>query len=202
VSRRKSSGAAFPFFGYHFIRTTVTMPIYEFYSPQTRKIYTFFARSLAYAGKTPRCPDNPKAKMEKLVSPFSVTGRAKEKPDLPGDADADDPRMEQALAEMEREFGGMDENNPDPRQLARMMRKMTSFTGERMPAQMEEMIARMEKGEDPEKLEAEYGESLDDFEPGAGGEGGEETALSALRRLRKQRVERDPTMYEMAEYVD
>src|SRR5688572_1541817 len=128
------------------------MPIYEFFSPKTRKIYSFFARSLAYAGKIPRCPDDPKSPMEKLVSSFSVTGRAKEKPDLPGGDDAaDDPRMEQAMAEMEREFGGMDEANPDPRQLARMMKKMSDLTGEKMPAQMQEMIARMEKGEDPEK---------------------------------------------------
>src|SRR4051812_36169585 len=120
------------------------MPIYEFYSPQTRKIYSFLARSLAYAGKIPRCPDNAKAKMEKLVSSFSVTGRAKEKPEAGPEADpGDDPRMEQAMAEMEREFGGMDEENPDPRQLARMMRKMSSLTGEKMPAQMQEMIARM-----------------------------------------------------------
>src|SRR4051812_4631221 len=180
------------------------MPIYEFYSPQTRKIYTFFARSLAYAGKIPRCPDNPKASMEKLVSKFSVTGRAKEKPELAGEGDSDDPRMEQAMAEMEREFSGMDESNPDPRQLARMMRKMSSLTGEKMPAQMEEMIGRMEKGEDPEKLEEEYGSAMDGLDPGEGGDdAGPESELSkTLGRLRRRRIERDPTMYEMAEYVD
>jgi hypothetical protein len=180
------------------------MPIYEFFSPQTRKIYTFFARSLAYAGKTPRCPDNPKAKMEKLLSSFSVTGRAKEKPDLPGGGEGpDDPRLEQAMAEMEREFGGMDESNADPRQIARMMRKMSALTGDKMPAQMEEMIARMEKGEDPEKLEEEYGSSLEDFDPAAAAaDAGPESDLSRLRRLRRRRIQRDPTMYEMSEYVD
>lgn len=180
------------------------MPIYEFYSPDTRKIYTFFARSLAYAGRTPRCPDQPKAKMEKLISKFSVTGRAKEKPDLGGGGESDDPRLDAAMAEMEREFGGLDENNPDPRHLARMMRKMSSLTGEKMPAQMEEMIARMERGEDPEKLEEEYGSAMDDFEPGEGGDdsGAETDVAATLRLLRGKRIQRDPTMYEMAEYVD
>jgi len=178
------------------------MPIYEFYSPQTRKIYSFLARSLAYAGKTPRCPDNPKAKMEKLVSSFSVTGRAKEQPEGGPGGDVDDPRMEQAMAEMERDFGGMDEANPDPRQLARMMRKMSSLTGEKMPAAMQEMIARMEKGEDPEKLEEEYGSAMEEMDA-PGGEGDETgEALSTLRRLRKRRVERDPTLYEMADFVE
>ena len=36
-----------------------TMPIYEFYSPDTNRIYSFFARSLAQGRLTPRCPDNP-----------------------------------------------------------------------------------------------------------------------------------------------
>jgi hypothetical protein len=177
------------------------MPIYEFYSPDTRKIYTFFARSLADAGKTPRCPDRPKARMEKLISNFSVTGRAKERDELSMGGEGDDAQLDAAMAEMEREFGGMDESNPDPRQLARMMRKMSSLTGEKMPAQMEEMIARMEKGEDPEKLEEEYGSAMDDFDP-RDEVGGESELSKTLGRLRRRRVERDPTMYEMAEYVD
>ena len=69
--------------------------------------------------------------------------------------------MEQAMMEMERDFAGMDESNPDPRALARMMRKMSDLTGEKMPGTMEEMIQRMEAGEDPEKLEEEYGEALE-----------------------------------------
>jgi hypothetical protein len=182
------------------------MPIYEFFSPKTRKIYSFFARSLAYAGKVPRCPDDPRASMEKLVSSFSVTGRAKEKPEGdPGEA-GDDPRMEQAMAEMEREFGGMDDSNPDPRQLARMMRKMSALTGEGMPGPMEEMIARMEKGEDPEKLEEEYGDALEQFDPGGeAGDGGgpDQPTLSPLRRrMRRARIQRDPQLYEMADFVD
>jgi hypothetical protein len=179
------------------------MPIYEFYSPDTRKIYTFFARSLAHAGKTPRCPDKPTARMEKMISKFSVTGRAKEKDEFAGGGEGDDAQMDAAMGEMEREFGGMDESNPDPRQLARMMRKMSSLTGEKMPAQMEEMIGRMEKGEDPEKLEEEYGGAMDELEPGEG-DGGEEGSefSKTLGRLRRRRVERDPTMYEMAEYVE
>src|SRR6187401_2703245 len=109
------------------------MPIYEFYCPDNHKIYSFFARSLAYSGRTPRCPDNPKLRMERMISRFAVPGRAKEEPDtLPG-SDPDDTRMEAAMAEMEREFGGMDSENPDPRQMARMMRRMTSIMGENVP---------------------------------------------------------------------
>ena len=183
------------------------MPIYEFYCPDNHKIYSFFARSLAYAGKTPRCPDNPKLRMERMISRFAVTGRAKEMPDVPPGSGADDPRMEGAIAEMEREFGRMDSENPDPRQMARMMRKMTSMFGEKVPGAMEEMLSRMEAGEDPEKLEEEYSDALDDLdqmsEKGSEDrEGQDASALEArLRRLR-HRPKRDPALYEMSEFVD
>ena len=166
------------------------------------KIYSFFARSLALSGKTPRCPDNPEFKMERMLSSFSFTGRAKEKSETPAGEPGEDPRMEQAMMEMEREFSGMDEENPDPRALARMMRKMADLTGEKMPGTVEEMIARMEKGEDPEKLEEEYGDALEDFEPGEGGAEGAEAGEKSKHRARRKRPDRDPTLYEMAEYVD
>ena len=175
------------------------MPIYEFYCPQNHRIYSFLARSLAYASKTPRCPENPRWKMEKLVSGFAITGRAKEKPEG-GPEMPDDPRMEKMMAEMEREFSSLgDSDNPDPKVMARMMRRMTELTGEKTPAAMEEMIARMEKGEDPEKLEAEYGDALEAFAAPGGAAGGE-PMKAALRRLRKP--QRDTTLYDMSEYCD
>lgn len=183
------------------------MPIYQFYCPDNHKIYSFFARSLAYASKVPRCPDDPKFRMERMISSFSVTGRAREETALRGggEADLDDPRMASALAEMEREMSGMSDENPDPRQLARMMRKMSSLTGEKMPGEMEEMIRRMELGEDPEKLEEEYGDALSDLEgdemPSAAA-GGEETARKAGDRTLRKRPRKDPTLYEMRDFVD
>jgi hypothetical protein len=188
------------------------MPIYEFFCPQTHKIYSFYARSISMAGKTPRCPDNPKYRMERMISSFSFTGRKREERlGAAGEDDAamDDPRMERAMAEMERDFSGMDEENPDPKQLARMMRKMSSLTGEKLPETMDEMIRRMEAGEDPEKLEAEYGDALEEFDPmGSGGdgaaekEGGEKNAPRGKRKsLKRRRIIRDPTLYEMSEYV-
>ncbi len=140
--------------------------------------------------------------MERMISSFSFTGRAKEKSEAPSGDPAEDARMERAMMEMERDFAGMDENNPDPRALAQMMRKMSDLTGEKMPATMEEMIQRMEAGEDPEKLEEEYGEALEDFEPGAGGEAEAGEEGKGRLRVRRNRPERDPTLYEMAEYVD
>jgi len=175
------------------------MPIYEFYSPKNNKIYSFFARSLAYHGVTPRCPDNPKFPMERLVSSFSVTGRAKENSDAVP-SPVDDGNMERIMSEMETEFSGMDDENPDPKKLANMMRKMSAATGNEIPAGMQEMIQRMEAGEDPEKLEAEYGDAFNEFDGGqAEGGSGRKGNVGTRRSARPQR---DPVLYEMSEYIE
>ncbi len=177
------------------------MPIYEYYCPDNNKIYSFLARSLSLAERVPRCPDNPDFRMERRLSPFAVTGRAKEESAASGD-EMDDPRLQAAMAEMEREMAGMDENNPDPRQLAGMMRKMTGLVGEKMPPQMEEMIGRMEAGEDLESLEERFGD-MDDAFDGFGEEGDEgvEAAKRTLKKMRS-RPQRDPTLYDLREYIE
>lgn len=172
------------------------MPIYEFYSPDTNKVYSFFARSLAYGEKLPRCPDKPGARMERMVSRFAVTGRATEKKDSP--PDAADPRMDRVMAEMESEMAGIDESNPDPRALGRMMRKMTEATGQAMPREMEQMIRRLESGEDPEKLEEEFGDAFENMDMPGEETSGEETGGP---RPRVRRPVRDPALYEMADFL-
>jgi len=172
------------------------MPIYEFYSPDTNKIYSFFARTLAQGTRTPRCPDKPGARMERAISRFAVTGRAREKSDSA--PESADPRMERVMAEMEREMSGMDESNPDPKAIGRLMRKMTEATGQSMPSEMEQMVRRLEAGDDPEKLEEEFGDSLANLEmPDLGAN----PADGSGPRLRKHHPTRDPALYEMADFV-
>jgi len=174
------------------------MPIYEFYSPDTHRIYSFYARSLAQRKLLPRCPDRDGARMERLVSRFAVVTGGREAEPNPEAIDSPDPRMEQAMMEMERELSTMKEDHPDPRQLGRLMRKLTEATGRNMPETMEQMIRRLERGEDPERLEAEYGDTLehlgDEFSEAT--EGGRR-----LHRLLRRKPSRDPKLYEMSDYV-
>jgi hypothetical protein len=161
------------------------MPIYEYYSADTHKIYSFYARKLVGPDVVPKCPEGEGKKMERILSPFAITGKAKEK-----------------MMKLAGEMSGMDEENPDPRALGRLMRRMMDITGEKMPEPMLEMLARMEKGEDPEKLEEEYGDVLDDDSMGDFGMGkgeGEKGGVTAMRRRLPPR--RDPTLYEMSEYL-
>src|SRR5688572_2608170 len=118
------------------------MPIYEFYSPQNNTLYQFLARTLAYRDKVPVCPDNPEFKLEKRMSRFAVIGRAKEESQDDPFAGLDDSKMESLMADMESEMGGMDDDNPDPRQLGRFMRKMTDLLGDKTPPELREIVKR------------------------------------------------------------
>lgn len=180
------------------------MPIYEYYSADTHKIYSFYARKLIGSDVVPKCPDGAEKKIERVLSPFAITGKAKEKTEEPGGEGMPDldPRQEAEMMKLAGEMSGMDEENPDPRQLGRLMRRMMDITGEKMPEPMLEMLARMEKGEDPEKLEEEYGDVLDDESMGDAGAGKEEAEKGGVASLRRRLPpRRDPTLYEMSDYL-
>jgi hypothetical protein len=85
--------------------------------------------------------------------------------------------------------------------MAKMMRRLGEISGQKLPAQMDEVIARLEKGEDPDKLEEEYGDVFDAMdEAGGPEEGGDATTRTKARR--KKRITRDPTLYEMGDFCD
>jgi len=179
------------------------MPIYEYYSPDTNRIYSFYAKTLAQGQTVPKCPDDPQARMRKLVSAFAVTGKSREAPaaagpDAAGPGDpAQEARLEAAMGAMEREFARVDEN--DPKAMAQMMRRMAELTGERMDEPMEEAVRKLEEGADPDSLEADLGGALDDAPGGdaAGGAAGPSPAESRPRpRARRAPPVRDPQLYD------
>ena len=43
------------------------MPIYEFHSPDTGKIYSFYAPSFTFSELVPKCPDGKKNKMHSCL---------------------------------------------------------------------------------------------------------------------------------------
>jgi hypothetical protein len=174
------------------------MPIYEFFCPDNNRIYQFLARNSAEGGRIPRCPDDPKFRMEKRVSRFAMLKGLQEEGGDDPFAGMDETKMEAIMAEMERDMAGMDENNPDPRQLGHVMKKMTDLMGDKVPPEMRELVRRLEAGEDPEKLENEFGD-LDE-----GSEGGEAADLFA-QTVKKFKASfaapvRDPKLYEMSQW--
>jgi hypothetical protein len=62
-------------------------------------------------------------------------------------------------------MSGLDEN--DPKSMGRWMRKMAAESGEEMPAEFDEVVGRLEAGEDPESIE----KSMPELAEGMGGAG-------------------------------
>lgn len=131
------------------------MPIYEYRCADCRRRVSVFFRSLG-AVTDPVCPRCGGTRLTRLMSRVAVhrsSGRAG------GDDDVGDD-----------EFGpggmldGLDEN--DPLALAGAMRRMSEESGEPLEPEMEEVLGRLERGEDPEKVMAGLDEGVAGEEAG------------------------------------
>ena len=92
-----------------------------------------------------------------------------------------------AFASMGGELEGLDDN-ADPRQAARLMRRLFDSAGLKLGTGMAEAIRRMEAGEDPDAIDAELGEVLekeDPFAAQAPGQTASATTADRMRRLRR-----------------
>ena len=166
------------------------MPIYEFYCRDCHTIFNFFSRRVN-TEKTPDCPSCRQTKLERQVSLFSVSkGRTENEADDIF-ADMDESKLEKAMMSLAGEMENM--NEEDPKQAAHMMRRLFDSTGMKMGEGMEEAIRRMEAGEDPETIEEDMGDVLeqeDSFSKKS------VTSISDLRRkYLPPRV--DETLYEL-----
>ena len=163
------------------------MPIYEYACPKCRVIFNFLSKRID-PDRLPVCPKCGNKKMTKQMSRFAMSRGLKEpaaksepetgEPPMP---DFDDPRMERAMMEMEKDMEHLDENNP--KHMAHMMRKMKDLMPPgTMPKELDVAIKRLEAGEDPEKIEADMGDVLGEMMGGPkdGSVGGGYTKDSGL----------------------
>ncbi|HUH67383.1 MAG TPA: zinc ribbon domain-containing protein [Syntrophales bacterium] len=162
------------------------MPIYEFYCRKCNTIYNFFSRAVD-TGKIPNCPTCKKVKLKRQMSIFAK-GSGKKGEASEGMPPIDEARMEKAMAMLASEADNINED--DPRQAANLMRKLSAAAGMNLGPGMEEALHRMERGEDPEKIEAEMGDLLE----------GEEPFIFGEKRKRggvKPKPKIDETLYDM-----
>ena len=146
-------------------------------------IFNFLSREIDTT-RRPACPRCGKQRLERKVSLFAISkGRAEPAAEeLP--TGIDEGRMEQAMETLARQTDGLDED--DPRAMAGVMRKFYESTGLHMGDGMQEALSRMAAGEDPDKIEEQMGDLMEQERPGSRG----------LRsRLRAPEV--DSTLYEM-----
>jgi hypothetical protein len=120
-----------------------------------------------------------------------VSGMREEGTDAAADMPPiDEDRMEKAMAMLAGEADRISED--DPRQAAALMRKLSDATGLNLGPGMEEALRRLERGEDPDRIEEELGDLLEAEEPflldgkGPGVKGG-----------KKPRPRVDETLYDL-----
>lgn len=113
------------------------MPIYEYFCRDCQRRVSLLWRSFADAeSRAPICPRCGGQHLTRLISRVAVLR-------------SEESRLED-LADPSA-LDGLDEN--DPKSLARFMRKMADETGEDLGPEFEEVIGRLEAGEDPESIE-------------------------------------------------
>ena len=186
------------------------MPIYEFYCADCHTVFSFLSKTINTT-KRPDCPRCARPKLDRRMSRFAVSKRRSEPSSQehdPGDLPPgfDEAKMERAMETLAQEAEGANED--DPRQMARMMRKLYDTTGLPLGPGMEEAMRRMEAGEDPDKIDEELGDALDQEDPFGGGQGEEggagegaegrkhgESLRAISRKLRPPKV--DETLHDL-----
>lgn len=138
------------------------MPIYEFYCHKCNTVFSFFSKTVN-TKKVPNCPACKRVKLQRRMSLFAKVSGKKDEQVFEDTPQIDESRLESAMAAIADEAGSLDEENP--RQAARIMRKLTDAAGVNLGPRMEEAIRRMEKGEDPDRIEEEMGDLLESEEP-------------------------------------
>lgn len=171
------------------------MPIYEYYCKNCHVILNFYSRTLTPA-KTPSCPHCGWRRLKRQVSAFSAgsKGGAGEDAGLDGLA-IDEVKMEQAMEALSAEAATMNED--DPRAAAQLMRKFSKVAGMEFNEGIEQALQRLEAGEDPEAVEAEMGETLDDADPFVSAGGGKNKIETKGNRIHQGAPRHDSTLYDL-----
>ncbi len=125
------------------------MPHYDYRCLDCRKRASLYFSYTEYGTSAVVCPHCGSANLKRLINRVRVMRSEDSRLDSMADPD---------------EWGDIDEN--DPRSVARAMRRMGDEMGEDLPEEFDEVVDRMEAGEDPESIEKDL--------PGLGGDSGDD----------------------------
>jgi putative FmdB family regulatory protein len=136
------------------------MPIYEFYCSDCNTLFNFFSSKID-TETLPPCPRCERTLERRPASFATLKHQGDGEPDP--FAGLDEGALEKAMESMAAEFDGV-EDDEDPRQMAHLFRKFGEASGMELGPRMQEMLARLEAGADPEAIEEELGDELDSDE--------------------------------------
>ena len=114
------------------------MPLYEYRCQRCKSQVSIRVSYSEYDCLSPTCSHCHSNQLQRTISRVRVSR-------------SEDSRME-SLSDPSN-FGDIDEN--DPRSVGKFMRRMGSEMGEDMGPEFDEMVGRLEAGEDPESIESD-----------------------------------------------
>jgi putative FmdB family regulatory protein len=121
------------------------MPAYDFRCKNCCQDFTVSYASITEAGQDdPHCPYCQSVELSRLIRRVAVLS-------------SEESRIER-LSDPSR-LAGLDEN--DPRAMGRLMRDMANELGEDAGPEMDEVIERLESGENPETIEQDVSPGID-----------------------------------------
>jgi putative FmdB family regulatory protein len=128
------------------------MPLYDYVCQNCQKRFDIFLTYAEYGKRPVTCPHCQSEDVRRRLSRVRV-------------AKSDDSRAESLAGEFSdpSALAGLEN---DPKAMGRMMRKMGKELGEEMPAEFNEVVNRLEKGENPDEIE----KSMPDLGGGMGDE--------------------------------
>lgn len=169
------------------------MPLYEFYCGPCHTVFTF--RSACVDTVTvPACPVCGAA-LAREVSTFAhvVRGKAAE---APAEEEGGASRMDEVMAQMGERMQALEDDDADPREAVKVMRELADAGGLSFNKDVREAMARIEAGEDPERIEEQFREVFETENPFTDGDGEAGGAAAGWwRNVRGRR--RDPKWYDL-----
>lgn len=111
-----------------------------------------------------KCPKCGCKKLEKKVSRFAISkGLVESAGSDQADpfANLDESKLEELMSEMAPSMQD-DAGDEDPKQMARLMKRMFELTGSEPTGAMLEAMKRMESGEDPDSIDEDLGCAIDE----------------------------------------
>ena len=172
------------------------MPLYEFYCEPCHTIFTFRSPRVDTV-TVPLCP-RCTAKLKREVSAFShlVRGSVQEGPETETGGEDETDRMDRVLSQMGERMQELEDDDADPRDAVKVMKDLASAGGLHFNKEVREAMARIEAGEDPEKIDEEFSEVFDTENPFSDEE--EDTGKAGVGWLRRLRgPKRDPTWHDL-----
>jgi putative FmdB family regulatory protein len=127
------------------------MPTYEYLCEECHKRFAVFLSYAEYDAAEVHCPSCGSEKVRRRIGRIRI-------------AKSEESRMENLV-----DPSSLDGIKDDPKAMGSLMRQMQSELGEEVGPEFDEVVSRLEKGQDPEQIERELPELADlgdDGDPG------------------------------------